>query len=107
MRDASSTAAARITPDVVVPDDTLTTAEQTLAKALAPKAQETYVVLYKFSLDLKNKVTPTFASQPQWRDEFYNRLQAAGVNDRSQGVRRGTAVRGSPHRQPPRATRLR
>jgi carboxyl-terminal processing protease len=75
-----------ITPDVIVALDTLSTAEQQLAKALAPKSQELYVTLYDFALELKGQVTsPSYAVKPEWRDEFLRRLEKAGVTvDRKQ-----------------------
>ncbi len=68
-----------ITPDVIVPDDTLTTAEQALAKALAPKSQEVYVTLYAFALDLSHHVKRGFTYDPAWRGEFIRKLDSAGV----------------------------
>jgi carboxyl-terminal processing protease len=68
-----------ITPDLVVPADTFTSAEQALRKAYAPKLQEWYVTMYDYAYELKSKVSPTFTVQPAWRDEFYNRLEKAGV----------------------------
>ena len=68
-----------ITPDVIVPDDTLTTAELALAKALAPKSQEVYVTLYAFALDLSHHLRPGFAYDPAWRAEFIKRLDGKGV----------------------------
>jgi carboxyl-terminal processing protease len=68
-----------ITPDVIVPDDTVTTAEQQFAKAIAPKSPVVYSVLYNFALELKPKIRPDFAVDPSWREEFYRRLTSAGV----------------------------
>jgi carboxyl-terminal processing protease len=68
-----------ITPDVIVPDDTLTTAEQALARALAPKSQEVYVALYGFALDLSHHLARGFKYQPAWRTAFIKRLAAKGV----------------------------
>ncbi|HET7459010.1 MAG TPA: S41 family peptidase [Gemmatimonadaceae bacterium] len=69
-----------ITPDVIVKPDTISTAEQTLAKALAPKAQEVYTTLAEYALSLKPDITTaSFTVQPSWREEFYRRLQSAGV----------------------------
>ena len=74
-----------ITPDLIVQPDTLTTAEQEFQKAIAAKSQEYYVALYDYSFELKSQVTPNFTVKPEWRDEFYNRLQKAGVTiDRKQ-----------------------
>lgn len=68
-----------ITPDVLVRDDTLTTAEQAFNKAIAPKSQDVYVVLADYALELSHTATPSFRVQPQWREEFYRRLTARGV----------------------------
>jgi carboxyl-terminal processing protease len=74
-----------ITPDVLVRDDTLTTAEQTFSKAIAPKSQEVYVALSDYALDLARGAGKDFQVQPQWRDEFFRRLTAKGVTvDRKQ-----------------------
>jgi carboxyl-terminal processing protease len=68
-----------VAPDVLVRDDTLTTAEQTLAKALAPRSQDVYVALYDYSLELARTVPKGFAVQPAWRDELFRRITAKGV----------------------------
>lgn len=68
-----------ITPDVIVPDDTLTAPEQKLARALAPKSLDVYVALYAFALDLSHHLSRGFAYQPAWRAEFIKKLDAKGV----------------------------
>jgi carboxyl-terminal processing protease len=68
-----------IAPDVIVPDDTLTTAEQAFTKLIAPKGQDFNTVLTDYSMELAKTVTPGFTVQPAWSNEFYNRLQAKGV----------------------------
>jgi carboxyl-terminal processing protease len=68
-----------ISPDVTVRPDTLTTPEQTLAKALVPKSPEVYGILSDIAFGLKGKVAPNFTVQPQWREDFYNRLQQANI----------------------------
>jgi carboxyl-terminal processing protease len=68
-----------ITPDVLVRDDTLTTAEQNFVKAYAPKSQDFFVALNDYTLQLSHGLNPGFTVQPQWRDEFYRRLTAKGV----------------------------
>jgi carboxyl-terminal processing protease len=74
-----------ITPDVLVRDDTLTTAEQAFTKAIAPKSQDYFVVLNDYTLEIARGQTKDFRVLPQWRDEFYNRLAAKGVtSDRKQ-----------------------
>ena len=68
-----------ITPDVIVADDTLTSAEQRLAKSLAAKQQDFYTTYYDYSLELSKGVTKDFTVPPQWREELLRRLQAKGV----------------------------
>jgi carboxyl-terminal processing protease len=68
-----------ITPDVIVPADTITDAQQTFLKALAPKSQESYLVLYRTALEHKDSVQPSFTIQQAWRDSVYVRLTRAGV----------------------------
>jgi carboxyl-terminal processing protease len=68
-----------VTPDVIVPYDTLTTAEQKLRRALAVKGQEAALTYDAFALDLKGKVQPDFTITPEMRDAFYKQLQKRGV----------------------------
>jgi carboxyl-terminal processing protease len=63
-----------VTPDVVVRADTLTTPEQTLARALSTKFGVLFTAMRDIAVDQKGKVQPNFTLQPQWRDELYNRL---------------------------------
>jgi carboxyl-terminal processing protease len=69
-----------ITPDVIVADDTLTTAEQAFTKAMAPKGQDFFTVSTDYSMELAKTVGSNFTVQPAWVNEFYTRLQAKGVN---------------------------
>ena len=48
-----------ITPDVVVKEDTLTTAEQTLAKLIAPKSAAYFTVIGDYALELRPTVSRT------------------------------------------------
>ncbi|MDQ3950219.1 MAG: S41 family peptidase [Gemmatimonadota bacterium] len=76
-----------ITPDIIVPDDTLSTLEQQVARAtfVGPKQVDAYVALHDYALELSRQVRPDFQVQPGWRDELYRRLQAKGVTvDRAQ-----------------------
>ena len=74
-----------ITPDVIVKPDTLTSTEQTLAKALAPKFPEVFTALSEIAFNLKGKVRPDFQVETAWREDLWNRLVKAGVKiDRSQ-----------------------
>ena len=68
-----------ITPDVIVQDDTLLTAEQQFAKTIAPKGQDFQTVWTDYSMELAKTATPNFTVQPAWTNEFFTRLQARGV----------------------------
>src|SRR5688572_10433546 len=68
-----------VTPDVIVQPDTLTTDEQKVLNALAPKAQQVRATLIDYAVEQKGKVQPGFQVSKAWRDEFYNRLVAKGV----------------------------
>jgi carboxyl-terminal processing protease len=68
-----------ITPDIIVRPDTLTTAEQKVFNAFAPKTADVRVTLMEYSLELKKSVRPNFTVPSTWREEFYRRLQAKGV----------------------------
>jgi carboxyl-terminal processing protease len=68
-----------ITPDVFVPYDTLSTAEQKLARALVSKNQESYLAIYELAFEQKQKVKPDFKVTPEMRDDLYQRLQKRGV----------------------------
>ena len=58
-----------VTPDVLVHDDTLTTAERSFAKAIAPRSQDVYVTLATYALELSRGVKSDFQVQPEWREE--------------------------------------
>ena len=74
-----------ITPDIIVRPDTLTTAEQKVFNAFAPKTAEFITTLREYSQELKKTVGPNFITPPAWRAEFYRRLQTKGINvDRAQ-----------------------
>jgi carboxyl-terminal processing protease len=73
-----------ITPDLVVKPDTFTTVEQEFRKAMAPKEREMYVTRYELAQDLKSRVSPDFTVTAEWRDDYYRRLKAKGIEvDRS------------------------
>ncbi len=74
-----------ITPDVIVPEDTITTVEQEFVKSISPKLQLVYTTLTGYAMELKPSVSRDFQVTPAWRDELYRRLDAAGVKiDRKQ-----------------------
>jgi carboxyl-terminal processing protease len=68
-----------ITPDVVVQDDTATTPEQQLFKALSPKASDFTTALQDYALELSRSLNANFQVQPAWRDELYRRLTSRGI----------------------------
>jgi carboxyl-terminal processing protease len=68
-----------ITPDVIVPYDTLTSAEQKLARALVPRSQDLYITLDEYAFSLKGSIKPDFAITTAMRDEAFKRLTARGV----------------------------
>lgn len=68
-----------ITPDLHISPDTFTTAEQELAKAIAPKSQIFFQELASFAYDQKGKATEDFEVTPAWHAEFYDRLEKAGL----------------------------
>ena len=69
-----------ITPDVIVPDDTLLTTEQEFLKAVAPKAQAFVTVLNTYAQELKSTAPRNFAVTPAWRAELRKRLATAGIS---------------------------
>jgi carboxyl-terminal processing protease len=69
-----------ITPDVIVPYDTLSASEQKLARALVPRSQDVYIVLDEFAFGLKGSIAPDFKVTGAMRDEFLKRLTTKGVN---------------------------
>jgi carboxyl-terminal processing protease len=68
-----------ITPDVIVQEDTFTTSEQQLARALAPKGQEVRTVIDDYATQLAKTVTPTYTVQPAWLDDVFKRFQSANI----------------------------
>lgn len=82
-----------ITPDIIVRPDTLSTAEQKVFNAFAPKTADVRATLMDYSLELKKTVRPDFTVPPAWRAEFYRRLQSKGVViDRAQYEQAGPEI---------------
>jgi carboxyl-terminal processing protease len=82
-----------ITPDIIVRPDTLTTAEQKVFNAFAPKTADVRATLMDYSLELKKTVKPDFTVLPAWREEFYRRLQTKGVTmDHTQYEQAGSEI---------------
>ncbi|MBU6366356.1 MAG: S41 family peptidase [Gemmatimonadetes bacterium] len=63
-----------ITPDVVVPPDTLNAREQALRRALAPHFPVYYAEVTAIAEDQKGKVRPDFTIDPAWREAVWQRL---------------------------------
>lgn len=68
-----------ITPDVIVPPDTLTTPEQQLRRQLAPNIQKYLNAVSAVAESQKGKVTPTFTMNAAWRDQVWQKLVADTV----------------------------
>ncbi|MBX7117611.1 MAG: S41 family peptidase [Gemmatimonadaceae bacterium] len=68
-----------ITPDVIVPYDTITTAEQKLARLIVPHSQEVYIALDQYAFELKGAVRPDFEVTDAMRGTLYQRLTAKGI----------------------------
>jgi carboxyl-terminal processing protease len=79
-----------ITPDVIVADDTLTTAEQNFVRTVvAPKAAEWSSAMQDYALELSRTIPKNFQVQPAWREELRRRLQAKNVKADSADVSAG------------------
>jgi carboxyl-terminal processing protease len=68
-----------ISPDVLMRDDTLTTAERALLRALSARPNAVNQVLSEYTLELGRGVQRNFSVSSAWRDEVYRRLQKDGV----------------------------
>ncbi|MBL0939014.1 MAG: S41 family peptidase [Gemmatimonadaceae bacterium] len=68
-----------ITPDVIVSPDTLSSAEQSLRRALLPHMAKYFAHVNSVAEEQKGKVKPDFVLSPTWRDEVYKRLVADTV----------------------------
>lgn len=68
-----------ITPDIIVKNDTVLSGDQVLARALAPRSQDTYLALYELAMELRGRVRSDFKVDPRWRDQLYQRMEARGV----------------------------
>ncbi len=68
-----------IVPDVVVPMDTLSSAQQHLMAALQAHAGMARAILYAVARDVKASVTAQFTPQAEWRAMWVARLRTAGI----------------------------
>ena len=63
-----------ITPDVIIAEDTISTAQQELARALAPKAGIVRANLYDLAIQLRGTMPRELVSKPEWRETLYREL---------------------------------
>jgi carboxyl-terminal processing protease len=68
-----------ITPDLIVDQDTLTTAEFQFVKAYAPKAQEIGSFINDLAVAQSKKVSRGFTVDPAWRDAYFKKVQELGI----------------------------
>jgi carboxyl-terminal processing protease len=68
-----------ITPDIMVRPDTISADEQAIARIVLPKTGQFFSVLGEMAIELRDKVRPDFELQSAWVDDFYTRLDTAGV----------------------------
>jgi len=68
-----------IRPDLIVPDDTLSTAERDFLRSVATQLQSINNVLADYALELKATVQKGFATPAPWTTELMRRLETAKV----------------------------
>jgi carboxyl-terminal processing protease len=68
-----------ITPDVILPTDTISTAEQRLRRALAPHAAKYFAALTAVAEQQRAAVRSDFSVQPAWRAAVVSRLARDSV----------------------------
>ncbi len=79
-----------ITPDVVIPADTITTPEQDFFKTvIAPKFALIRSVMYNYALEVKPGVAKDFSMKPEWRNEIFKRFETAKITTDRPGFDKG------------------
>lgn len=68
-----------IRPDVIVNDDTISTAERNFFRAVAPQLQKVITILQDYSLQLKGTVPRDFTPSPAWTTEVLRRMAADSI----------------------------
>lgn len=71
-----------VTPDLMVPADTLSEMEQAFYRAsvAGPKGQLEYATRYQLALDLKDQVgSPDYTFRDEWLELYRTRLHATGI----------------------------
>jgi carboxyl-terminal processing protease len=68
-----------VTPDVMIEPDTMSSAEQALARAIAPRSQAVYAGLTDLAVEARSGLRPDFRVRAEWRTRFGEIIAAAGV----------------------------
>ena len=68
-----------IKPDVLIISDTMSTPEQVVAKAIAPKSQQVYAGLTDLAVDSRTGLRPDFEVTEPMRDRFAAIVREAGI----------------------------
>jgi carboxyl-terminal processing protease len=68
-----------ITPDLIVPPDTLDDAERAFVTAITPASQAVYLSTYGLAREIGQTVKPDFTVQPAWRDSLFRRFRDTKV----------------------------
>jgi carboxyl-terminal processing protease len=64
-----------ITPDLIIDQDTLTTAEFQFVRATVPKIQEMSNFVNDFALEKSKTVSRGFTVDPSWREAYFQKVQ--------------------------------
>lgn len=68
-----------ITPDVMIVRDTISTAEQNVARLMLPKLGQLFSVVGEMAIERKDSAKPDFELTPALIEELYTRLDTADV----------------------------
>ena len=84
-----------IMPDIRLPQDTLSTAEQNVYRAIAPVGSLFSTLLIDEAQKHKASVTPNFVVQPAWLTDINRKIDSAGfkLDEKSKAAREGVFAR--------------
>ncbi|HEY4304776.1 MAG TPA: S41 family peptidase [Gemmatimonadaceae bacterium] len=68
-----------VRPDVLVAEDTISTAERNFFRTAAPQIPKINSILQDYALQLKGSVSPGFTPPPAWTTEVFRRMTADSV----------------------------
>lgn len=68
-----------ITPDLIVDNDTVTTAEFQFVRAIAPKLLDISNFINDFALEKSKTVSRGFTVDPTWREAYFKKIQELGL----------------------------